>query len=691
MKIFGSISELVDLAFRLAGGKQVKLKSRTQDSNAASVTTVYIPNVSATGDQDIVLAKASQTLEAKELTSPDINGGTIDGAAINQTPIGQASGGEAAGAFTALEATVSAELQTLRVPSLTVAGVAINDGSGNISARPLLNADVDAAAAIAFSKLAALDPNYILIGSGTNVVNKAPVTGDISITFNGTNAVTAIGSGVIVDGDVSNSANILSSKILEANSITKRPIVTDNSGNLKASADSLTDDEALVWDTTDGKFVSVPSVTSTKLGYLSGVTSDIQTQLGNKAASGANNDITSLSALSTPLSPAQGGTGVNNGTSTLTLGGNLVTSGNFTTTITSSNTTNVTLPVSGTLATLAGSESLSNKTLDRLRTQASNAAISGGVLNIANGLMVIGVGENTLNSFSGATSDGAVITLLNNEGADITITNAGNLQTGTGSDFTLKNGAAASFVYSGALSPAKWVLSGGAGGAGGGLIPAPLSAVLNPAVKGTHYLTNTSSAGFSVTLPSGADGSVIRFSDANETWDLNQLTIIPASGQKIDNLATDESLVCDVKRGWVELSWNTALSSWSLQSLSSLEPGVASATQAGVVSTGAQTFAGAKTFNSQVTVSSGGLSLGNNRKIVATTVFVGNVETATYTDISIPTGSGAVSAIAMNNNFAIAGFNFLGVGTGATGTLRFYHSSASVGQLFSVAIIWLAP
>lgn len=51
------------------------------------------------------------------------------------------------------------------------------------------------------------------------------------------------------------------------------------------------------------------------------------------------------------LSPANGGTGVNNGTSTITIGGNLTFSGAFTTTFTVTGATSVTLPTSGTLAT----------------------------------------------------------------------------------------------------------------------------------------------------------------------------------------------------------------------------------------------------------------------------------------------------------------------------------------------------
>lgn len=59
-----------------------------------------------------------------------------------------------------------------------------------------------------------------------------------------------------------------------------------------------------------------------------------------------------------------GGTGVANTGKTITLGGNLTTSGAFATTLTSTAATNVTLPITGTLATLAGAEALTNKSVN---------------------------------------------------------------------------------------------------------------------------------------------------------------------------------------------------------------------------------------------------------------------------------------------------------------------------------------
>lgn len=66
------------------------------------------------------------------------------------------------------------------------------------------------------------------------------------------------------------------------------------------------------------------------------------------------------------LPSANGGTGVNNGSSTVTLGGSLTTSGAFTSTFTMTGNTSVTFPTSGTLATTSQIPSVTPAALTRV-------------------------------------------------------------------------------------------------------------------------------------------------------------------------------------------------------------------------------------------------------------------------------------------------------------------------------------
>jgi hypothetical protein len=85
------------------------------------------------------------------------------------------------------------------------------------------------------------------------------------------------------------------------------------------------------------------------------------------------------------LSPAYGGTGINNGSNTLTLGGSMTTVGSDALTLTISGTTNLTLPASGTLSTLGGDESFTGlKTFDDQKIAIKGSSTGKTILTSAN-------------------------------------------------------------------------------------------------------------------------------------------------------------------------------------------------------------------------------------------------------------------------------------------------------------------
>lgn len=76
-----------------------------------------------------------------------------------------------------------------------------NAGVAAIASGVIVNADVNASAAIDFSKLAALTDTYILVGSGSNVATAVAVSGDVSMANNGavTIAANAVESSMVSD------------------------------------------------------------------------------------------------------------------------------------------------------------------------------------------------------------------------------------------------------------------------------------------------------------------------------------------------------------------------------------------------------------------------------------------------------------------------------------------------------------
>ena len=158
-------------------------------SGKLSINELATPKITSTGD--LVLQANSENyitcasggniefhkpidLNSVDLTEVDIKSGTIDSTAISNSSIGAT--GHSTGKFTTLEATTSVNFNN-----------------------KIENDDINTTAAIAFSKLEALDDGKVLIGSAGNVATKQSISGDITISNAG---VATVGSQKIDNGKI---------------------------------------------------------------------------------------------------------------------------------------------------------------------------------------------------------------------------------------------------------------------------------------------------------------------------------------------------------------------------------------------------------------------------------------------------------------------------------------------------------
>lgn len=109
-----------------------------------------------------------------------------------------------------------------------------NAGVTAIAADTIVNADINSSAAIAFSKLAALNSGSLLVGNASNVATAVTMSGDVTITNTG---VAAISTGVIVDADVNAAAAIAGTKIAPnfgSQNVTTTGTSSDGKGDLRS-------------------------------------------------------------------------------------------------------------------------------------------------------------------------------------------------------------------------------------------------------------------------------------------------------------------------------------------------------------------------------------------------------------------------------------------------------------------------
>jgi len=250
----GSTWEEIDLSQTVAG--QV----------ASNITFTPYGQLSSTNVQD-----ALEEVETEKLAKA---GGTVSGQVLFGHTATLVFEGASADAFETTLGVVDPTTadKTILLPNISGTLITNNDvgtvTSGMIADDTIVNADINASAAIALTKLEGIAAGKIIVGNGSGVAAEVAVTGDISISDSGVVAITASS---IVDADISGSAAIAASKIVAASTsgagvVQLNDTATSTSTSQAATANAL----KAVKDALDSTTATAVGALATTGGTLTG-------------------------------------------------------------------------------------------------------------------------------------------------------------------------------------------------------------------------------------------------------------------------------------------------------------------------------------------------------------------------------------------------------------------------------------
>lgn len=282
MRLYGLLEKLTKVI--LVNGKNIEVTPTTQ--SGASDKIITIPDMASNASQEMVLDKQAQTLLNKTFTSPVIDG-VITSPSGNKIGLGAGANllqfAGANGNSVSLSAVNLSASRTFTFPDnsgefVTTSSVGVVT-SNMIADGTIVNADINASAAIVDTKLATIssankvsasaldidgasdiaadlaDADLILVddgGAGTNrkaAVSRIPtyvfpkISGDITVTSAG---VAAIGAGVIVNADINASAAIADTKLATISTAGKVSGTAITSGDINTTGSFTTSGDIAV-------------------------------------------------------------------------------------------------------------------------------------------------------------------------------------------------------------------------------------------------------------------------------------------------------------------------------------------------------------------------------------------------------------------------------------------------------------